>query len=327
MVRSRVTSSPISPKKFKKYRLIQATIVIPLLMNYQGELAALSASLIWAIASIIYTGVGRSLSPLMLNLVKGLIAIVLLLITLLLLGQLLPEVNPSAVGLLLLSGAVGIGLGDTAYFEALNCLGPRRSLVLESLAPPIAALLALIFLGETLPVQGWVGIILTVLGVTWVVLERTSTLPDFHPRPQRGIVCGVLAAIAQAGGAVLSRAALSGSEISPLWSTLMRLLAGILVLLIWLTLQRQSAQELKLLKSRRLLTLIAGTAFASTYLGIWLQQLSLKYAPAGIAQALGATSPIFVIPITAIAMKERVSLQAIVGAAIALSGVWLLFYR
>jgi drug/metabolite transporter (DMT)-like permease len=294
---------------------------------YRGELAALSASVIWAIASVVYTGVGKSLSPLILNLVKGLIAIVLLLATLLLFGQLIPHVAPTAMGLLLLSGALGIGLGDTAYFEALNCLGPRRSLVLESLAPPLAAILALLFLNEHLAAQAWLGILLTVVGVTWVVIERTSTLPNFHPRPRRGIVCGVAAAIAQAGGAVLSRAALVDTNISPLWSTFIRLIAGVVVLLVWLLLQQPPPQALKPLQSWQLLTILAGTAFASTYLGIWLQQISLKYAPAGIAQALGATSPIFVIPLSAIVMKEHVAKAAILGAAIALSGIWLLFTR
>jgi len=301
--------------------------VTTLLITYRGELAALSAALIWAIASIVCTGVGRTLSPLMLNLVKGLIAIALLIVTLLLSGQLLPEVNPISMGLLIASGALGIGLGDTAYFEALNCLGPRRSLVLESLAPPLTAVLAFIFLEESLTQSTWAGIILTILGVTWVVLERTSTLPDFHPRPLRGIVCGVIAAIAQAGGAVLSRAALVNTDITPLWSTLIRLTAGVLILLVWLGLKNHRMQELKPLQSKRLMTIVAGTAFASTYLGIWLQQIALKYAPAGIAQALSATSPVFVIPITALSMRERVSIQAILGATLALSGVWLLFYR
>lgn len=298
-----------------------------LLIDYRGELAALSAALIWAIASVVYTGVGRQLSPLTLNLVKGLIALALLLLTLIVSGQLLPTVPVSAIGLLMLSGAVGIGFGDTAYFESLNCLGPRRSLMLESLAPPIAALLALLLLDEQLALTSTLGIGLTIAGVTWVVLERTSHMPGFQIRPQRGVVFGVLAAIAQAGGAVLSRAALVGNDIDPLWSTFVRLAAGILVLLVWLLFQQHALRELKPLRSWQLLGLVTGTAFISTYLGIWLQQLSLKYAPAGIAQALSATSPLFVIPIAVIALRERVSTPAIAGAMVAIVGVWLLFVR
>jgi len=244
------------------------------LFAFRGEWAALSAALIWAIASVIYIGIGRQLSPLLLNLLKGLMAIAFLLLTLLVQGKFLPQMNAQAMGLLLLSGAIGIGLGDTAYFEALNCLGARRALVLESLSPPLTALLALTFLQERLPTLSWLGILLTIAGVTWVIVERTPETTDrsasVHPLSsslpfglsinRRGILCGVLAAIGQASGAVLSRAALAGTAIDPLWSTLLRLGAGVLVLILWATLQRYSLQALKPLRSGRFLAVLAGTA-------------------------------------------------------------------
>ena len=298
-----------------------------MLADFRGEVAALGAAFIWAAASIVYTGVGRQLSPLVLNLVKGLIAIALLLITLLFLGKLLPSVSLMPVLLLLISGVIGIGIGDTAYFAALNSLGARRALVLESLSPPLGAFLALVFLQEQLAPLAWLGIGLTIAGVTWVVMER-SPQPNgtlTHP-PLRGIVAGLVAAAGQAIGAVLSRAALAGTDVDPLWSTLIRLLAGILMLLIWFSAQKHPIQKLAPLRSRRLWGIVIMAAFASTYLGIWLQQIALKYAPTGIAQSLSATSPLFVIPF-AIATGEKVSLRAIFGAAIALAGVWLLFVR
>jgi len=298
-----------------------------MLADFRGEVAALGAALIWAAASIVYTGVGRQLPPLVLNLVKGLIAIALLILTLLFLGKLLPSVSLMPVLLLLLSGVIGIGIGDTAYFAALNSLGARRALVLESLSPPLGAFLALIFLQEQLAPLAWLGIGLTIAGVTWVVLERSphpnGTLS--HP-PLRGIIAGLVAAVGQAIGAVLSRAALAGTDIDPLWSTLIRLLAGILILLIWFSAQKHPIQKLAPLRSRRLWGIVIMAAFASTYLGIWLQQIALKYAPTGIAQSLSATSPLFVIPF-AIATGEKVSLRAVFGAVIALAGVWLLFVR
>ncbi|WP_421657024.1 DMT family transporter [Leptothermofonsia sp. ETS-13] len=298
--------------------------MLSLLADFRGELAALMAALIWAVASVIYTGVGRHLSPLFLNLAKGVVAIALILVILLLQGKLFPTVNDRAIALLSLSGVIGIGIGDTAYFESLNCIGARRSLAIESLAPPLAALLALIFLQEYLDIAAWFGIALTIAGVIWVVLERVPDATCSQLRPLRGIGSSLLAALCQASGAVLSRAALAGTDIDPLWSTLARLLGGTSVLLIWIAIQRRSLKELKPLRSRKLLTTLIGTAFASTFLAIWLQQISLKHAAAGVSQALSATSPLFVIPI-AIAIGEKVSMRAIVGVIVALSGIWLLF--
>jgi drug/metabolite transporter (DMT)-like permease len=116
--------------------------------NFKGEFAALSAAFLWAASSTVYALLGQRIPPLQLNLLKGLIAIGLIFLTLIATSQQLPELDPLPVGFLLLSGAIGIGLGDTAYFCALNHLGARRTLLLETLAPPMTAILALIFFLE-----------------------------------------------------------------------------------------------------------------------------------------------------------------------------------
>ncbi|PSB18999.1 EamA family transporter [Phormidesmis priestleyi ULC007] len=293
---------------------------------FKGEFAALSAALIWASASVIYSKVGRQLSPLILNLTKGWIAIVLIVLTLLLRGQLIPSISASHWGLLLLSGILGIGFGDTAYFNALNCIGARRTLLLETLAPSLSALLAMLFLQEHLSSVAWWGIGLTLTGVFWVVAERVPESAQTHFRPLRGLGFGFLAALGQSIGAVLSRAALSGTDIDPLLSTLIRLIGGTIVLLMWVFIRPPREKLFKPLSSQRLFVTVAGTAFISTYLGIWLQQISLKYAATGVAQALTNTSPLFILPI-ALWMGEKVSLRAVLGVAVALAGVWLLFNK
>ncbi|NDJ17045.1 DMT family transporter [Myxacorys almedinensis] len=295
-------------------------------ISYRGEIAGLSAALIWACASLVYIGVGRQIAPLALNLTKGWMAIALIALTGLATGQTLPTLDSASLIVLLLSGAIGVGVGDTAYFNALNLIGARRTLLFETLAPALAALLALFFLQEQLSLQAWFGIFLVLAGVVWVVLERLPELSEAPHQTLRGILFGLLAALAQAIGAVLSRSAFIGSDVDTLSSTLIRLIGATLVLLIWGTLQQQTREIVKPLQSQRLFLIIAGTAFISTYLGIWLQQTSLKYAPTGVAQALTSTSPLFVIPLVRL-MGDRVSMRAVVGVLIALVGVSLLFSR
>jgi len=64
-------------------------------------------------------------------------------------------------------------------------------------------------------------------------------------------------------------------------------------------------------------------AFLGTYLAIWLQQVAFKFTPAGIAQALLATSPLFVLPI-AVMLGDRVTGRAVLGVLVAIGGIWLL---
>lgn len=91
------------------------------------------------------------------------------------------------------------------------------------------------------------------------------------------------------------------------------------------------------MNSKRLLAALVLAAFGGTYLrggrerilpahslGIWLQQVALKYTPAGVAQTLGATSPLFVLPVVA-ARGEAISIRAVLGVAIAIGGIALIF--
>jgi drug/metabolite transporter (DMT)-like permease len=292
--------------------------------NFGGEFAALGAAFLWALSAVVYTHLGQKISPLVLNLSKGVIAIAYIAITLILQGDFLPtNINGINLGFLLVSGILGIGLGDTFYFEALNNLGARRTLLLEALAPPLAALIALLTLQEALSLTAWAGIFLTVLGVAWVISERVPGTGNKVVNPLRGISFALLSAIGQASGAVLSRAALSTTTINPLWSTLLRIVGGVSILLLWMPLRKQSSWW-QPLQSKKLLGIIAITALFSTYLGIWLQQTAIKYTATGIAQALISTSPLFVLPI-ALWMGEKVSFRAFLGVLVALGGIALLF--
>lgn len=290
----------------------------------QGELAALAAAFLWAASTVIFGRLGKSLAPLVLNIAKGLIALSLIGLTLGLQRQAAAGLGSWETGLLLASGIIGIGLGDTAYFAAINQLGPRRALLMETLAPPLSAVLALGFLGEQLSLLAWAGIFLTLLGVGWVISERVPSahLPSGRDL-RRGVVLGALAALGQASGAVMSRAALAETAVDPLWSTLLRLTGGLVILGALLTAQGPVAPQLRPLKSVQLLGLIVVAAFFGTYLGIWLQQTSLKYAPTGIAQALNSTSPLFILPMAAL-LGERISPRAVLGVLIALGGIWIL---
>lgn len=293
-------------------------------LAFKGEFAALMAAALWALATLLFGRLGKQLSPLILNLVKGSIAISLILITLALRQQLAANLPVSSVGLLILSGVIGIGLGDTAYFATVNDLGPRRALLMEMLAPPLSALIALVTLQETLSLAAWLGIGLTLTGIAWVITERTPTFRNLPSHWRRGVFLGILAALGQSVGAVLSRAALAETSVDPLWSTLLRLAAGLIFMLGLLGVRSDLRSELPVLRSPRLVGGVAIAAFLGTYLAIWLQQTALKYSPTGIAQSLLATSPIFVLPM-ALLIGEQVTLRALFGVLVSLSGICLLF--
>ena len=74
---------------------------------------------------------------------------------------------------LILSGFIGIIIGDLAWLEALRLLGATKVLIIDSIKPFSAAIMGWLFLGETIsnPIA-YSGIILTVLGIFVVSLEK-----------------------------------------------------------------------------------------------------------------------------------------------------------
>ncbi|MEL4898667.1 DMT family transporter [Crocosphaera sp. Alani8] len=292
--------------------------------QYVGEIAALGGAFLWAASSVIYQILGQKISPLKLNLFKGIVAIFLIIITLLLTRDAIPDLPLLPTGILLLSGMIGIGIGDTAYFNTLNYLGARRTLLTETLSTPTSAILAFIFLSENLALISCLGIILTLLGIAWVITERTPDTVISYNNFKKGIFWGGLASLSQAIGAILARFAFVESDLSPLESALIRLMGG-LIIVISLLLTTNKKKEKKYPRlSLKLMGFISLTAFGSTYLGIWLQQTALKFSPTAIAQTLLATSPLFVLPF-ALAMGQKISLRAFLGVCVAIAGIGLLF--
>jgi len=308
-----------------------------------GEIAALSAALLWAFASIIFASIGAHVRAINLNIIKGLLACVIMVLVLAA-GSLwgAAETHLSSVyslsvrDLLLLaaSGIIGIGIGDTAYFGCLRRIGPQKGLMLESTAPIIAALLALVFFSEFLHLLAWSGIALTTVGVIMVV--RLSHSPLHYHNSFAGIALGLFAATSQAAGIVLSRMALAGGEVDPLASSLVRLGAGLLALATWLTIRR--LLKLQARKQQSLTTAIRVIArhnlsrrmliavFIGTFCALWLQQISVKYTSAAVAQALLGACPLFGMLIGAFqGQKQPIAVWG--GLVLGFAGVALLFIR
>jgi len=294
-------------------------------LPFAGESAALLAAFIWAMATFLYARTGNRAPALFLNLVKGSIAVLMLGLTILVLDDAAPALSASQWLWLAGSGVVGISIGDSAYFASIKRIGPSQTLLVESLAPPLTGVLALCFLHEAIGFWAWVGIFLTMTGILWVVTEHR---PQGH-LSLPGLGFASLAALCQATGMVMSRQVMVTSAITPLWAALVRLAAASLVL--WtvlplvkpdLILRRDSWRAIGTARNGWLLFTLA--VFLGTFLGIWLQQASLKLTSAAIAQTLISVSPLFALGLARLS-GHKVSRRSLVGALVTLAGVALFF--
>ncbi|MBW3695441.1 DMT family transporter [Vibrio sp. T187] len=294
-------------------------------MAYIGELAAIGAAMVWALATWIYGQFGHRFSALQLNIVKGVIASAMMMLVMPLLPAPDFTLSQNHFWILAISGVIGIAIGDSAYFAALKRIGANKTLLLESLAPPLSGVLALMFLGAALTVQSWLGVIITTLAVTFVVFQPSNS---GEKTAWSGIGFGLVASVCQASGVVISHYALVAGDIPPLIGALIRLSIGVLAvaaLIPWIENKPFSSikTHMKIMTTRDKGWLLSAI-FVGTFLALWLQQVALKNANPAIAQTLIATSPVFILVIYAL-KGEKVSKQSLIGTLAALGGISLFF--
>jgi drug/metabolite transporter (DMT)-like permease len=300
------------------------------LMAFSGEIAALLTSLMFSGTSTFFTLAGRRVGSLVLNRLRLLVAFTLLALAhWWFLGSLLPlGAEPNRWFWLAISGVVGLVIGDAFLFQAFIWIGPRLSMLLMSLAPIIAALLAWIFFGETLSLAQLLGVAVTLAGVAWVVLERNrGARPQDLEAPSyaRGILYGLGGATGQAVGLVTAKLG-AGGDFSALSGTLIRMLSAMLLLWMITIAQRQAGATFRQLaaKPQALVFILAG-AFTGPFIGVTLSLVAVQRTEIGVASTLMALPPVFLLPISYFVFKERYGWQAILGTLVALVGVGILF--
>jgi len=304
-----------------------------------GEIAAILAAALWAVASVLFARLGRDdVSPLAMNLLKCLIALVLLVATLALFENRIWPTHLSYwnTGVLAVSGFIGLTVGDTAFFGSLTRIGSRRALLLRALTPPITAVLAVPVLAEPLTLKMAVGIALTVGGVVWVIMEREPEVRDdaarrssedrsFSREELVGLALGIAAALFESVGQVLTK--MGGGDIPALDISIVRLAFGTAGLGLVVGLTGRIVEAVEPMTIPRKAWLIVVATLLGTYLGIWFSMAGIRYTYTGVASTLSSTSPIWVLPIAHYFEDDHVSRRAVAGAVIAVVGIAVLFLR
>ncbi len=256
-----------------------------------GIISAFGAAISWTYACFVWRTHTEKYQSIDINLVKNIIAFIIFLpsfINISVLNDL------KSIFILLLSGVIGIGLGDTFYIKSLQLIGTRRTLSIETLSPLLAALSGEIFINETLSFRSYIGIVIISISLFFLLRQRTNLLVDnlkiitkeknfkIYIFPVLSVLCAVL-------GGLLSRQVFLDKDLSPFQTTEIRLFGAIIFLItiknfrinFFLNRLDNNAQKKFLL-----------SIFLGTNLGILLQQIVFKSLPLGIGWTLLSTSPV-----------------------------------
>ena len=298
-------------------------------MNYAGEFAALGTAVCFASASNLFATAAARMGSLTLNRLRITAAWAFLTVTMVLAhGAPWPTwATAPATLALALSGMIGFIFGDTFQFRSIVILGPGRASLLASTAPLFTTALAWPLLHQRPGPLALLGMMLTVSGTAFVMTEPSRRRKgEAVGSVAVGIASGLLGAIGQAGGYVLSKLALM-TGLDPLSGTVIRV--GCACVMIWIMTgaARQVSPTLAALRDRRAMLFMLGGALLGPCLGVLLSLTSLHLIEAGVAASITAVSPLFAMLIAARFHDERLTWRALVGSVIAIAGIVVLFRR
>ncbi len=304
---------------------------------YLGESAALAASLVWSCSITLYRAHGKGLPAQTLNLFKLCVALIgygtilAALYGLPALGLASASLEPklpatsSTVWWLMLSGILGLTIGDTLFFAAIGRLGAQLTAAIQCLTPPLNALIDWVCFDKVLAPMQMAGLLVTIVAVAAVILSG-SPVSGLKPGSRGwwwGLCFAVLSAVFNAISYSMTAELVKGENV--FICSVIRISPAMLLLLapaIFSSLGRQGV-KMMFAESRRALYLTLA-AFLGTVLGITLLTFAFQHANTGIVSTLATTYPIWVIPVASFFLKEHPRPVQIACTVLAVVGIALL---
>lgn len=292
-----------------------------LFQSHIGEIASLITAVCWTFSAIYFEKAGRRIGSLSVNIIRIFLGVIFLGITTYFTRGMFFPMDATAYNWIWLglSGIVGFFLGDLFLFKSYTIIGSRTSQLVMSLAPMITAIIGWFFLHEILSIKSILGIVVSVTGIIIVVAGKKMKLNV----PIRGFLYALGGALGQAIGLILSKKGMGNYD--AIAATQIRAIIGFAAFAILVTFMNRWKKVLLATTEKTGMKATAIGAIFGPFVGVALSLYAVQHTETGIASALMALTPIFIIVPSAIMFKEKITARQVIGAVISIIGATIFF--
>jgi drug/metabolite transporter (DMT)-like permease len=309
-----------------------STFAGTIMQNHFGEIAGVLTAVFWTVTSLAFESAGKKVGSLSVNLIRLIIAFFFIgFYSWAVRGFFFPtDATLYQWEWLALSGLVGFVIGDLLLFQALVVVGARISMLMMALAPPFAAFIGWLVLGEVLSPTNLMGMTITLSGIVIVILKRErSEVNGVISRKIKsnysiqGVLLALGGAMGQGTGLVLSKKGMG--DYDAFSASQIRVLTGIVGFIIVLTIMKRWPRFSAALKNIPAMKRITLGAFFGPFLGVSFSLLAVQHTQAGIAATLMSITPVLIIAPAVFLFKEKINWKEILGAVITVIGIAFFF--
>ena len=237
-----------------------------------------------------------------------------------------PSLSPEDIGLLVISGVLGVFLSDTFRYSSLARVGPSLQSLLNTTTAPFALLLGLLVLGQFVGGFSLLGTAIVFIGVFLAIVSRNADALSRFSGTREGTAAGILfglsSALMQAGSVIVAAPVMLGGA-DLISATCVRSVAGALSLLVPVIGSGKIKTQLAKMPASVARQVFLSAAIG-TGVGMTLQLYALSNGPVGVVSTLTATTPVILLPMIWFLGKARPPGLAWIGALLAVAGVSLI---
>ncbi|MCO5143190.1 MAG: DMT family transporter [Oligoflexia bacterium] len=289
---------------------------------------ALASAIFFSGASVIFARYAVSHSALWMNLIKNTVASFAFIVTTFCLFVLgidhWTNMSVSSLSLLILSGCIGLAIGDVFLFAAYKRIGSARAIMVFSFSPVFLCVEGYLIFGQKLSMNQLIAILLMIACVWTISLEKFKTSGTWE---WRGLLYALIGVSLDNMGVVFTRMAFDQSpQISSFYANGVRGIGAVVLLSIYQYWRGEKifSQFGRLPPKDRSLTVFA--SFVGTFLSLSCWLTALKVGHVGSLAGVGSFNPVAASLWEWVLLKKRPSKYLLVALGLFLSGFYLLLY-
>jgi drug/metabolite transporter (DMT)-like permease len=284
-----------------------------------GDIYAILTAICWSCGVICFDIAGRVLNSLQISLLKNIVGVLGFIGFLLLQGDPFPVFDQHDYFILVVSGLIGVALGDLLFLASLRRIGSGMSAIISTSYSVSIFILAYIMYQEVISVFAYFGGALVISGVIVGTMESPE---NRDPRDiYIGAFYGFLAHFFTAYSVLLLRPVMESHPVVPI--ALVRFTTGIIFSAAAIVyLNGYSELRETMAKGFGHVYLLAGS-FLGTFLSVIFWLSGYKYTLAGRAAIYNQLSTIFIIILAAIFLKEVMTTKKWGAVSLALLGAFI----
>ena len=284
-----------------------------------GEIYAILTALCWSSGVIFFQISGRVLSSLQINLLKNTIGVIGFIGFLVIQGHNFPAFNHHEYLILIISGILGVAVGDLFFLASLRRLGAGLNAIVSTAYSRSIFLLAFLMFGEVISLQAYFGGALVITGIIIGSLE----IPKNKRREDIawGGLYGFVAQALTAFSVLLLKPIMEIHPVVPI--ALVRFSTGTVLCIGFLIFAKGSSVLFETFKQGLKHPPLIMGSFLGTFLSVIFWLAGYKYTLAGRAAIYNQLATIFIILMAAVFLKEAMTRRKWLAVSCALSGVLL----